>query len=220
MPAPGTAPVIEAGLGRRRFLAATFGGSALLTLVTVGQTVRPLSSLALLAPRRPENGPQGFPVNKTAAGARVQGLIEDGAYRLIVGDGEQSATFSLDALRALPWREATLPIACVEGWSASATWGGVRLLDVLVAAGFDPADVANVSVESLQPRGSFRRSDVGRAHLLDRDTLLALDVGGEPLHPDHGYPLRLIGPNRPGVLQTKWVGELVIAHRATTDGGR
>ena len=30
------------------------------------------------------------------------------------------------------------------------------------------------------------------------------------LHLDHGYPLRLIGPNRPGVLQTKWVTRLVV----------
>jgi DMSO/TMAO reductase YedYZ molybdopterin-dependent catalytic subunit len=39
----------------------------------------------------------------------------------------------------------------------------------------------------------------------DRDTLLALELNGEPLHPDHGYPVRLIAPNRPGVLQTKWL---------------
>ena len=42
------------------------------------------------------------------------------------------------------------------------------------------------------------------------DTLLALTIGGEPLHIDHGYPCRLIGPNRPGVQQTKWVGRLEI----------
>jgi DMSO/TMAO reductase YedYZ molybdopterin-dependent catalytic subunit len=46
------------------------------------------------------------------------------------------------------------------------------------------------------------------AHAGDGDTLLALFLDGEPLHPDHGYPVRLIGPNRPGVLQTKWVSEL------------
>ncbi len=44
----------------------------------------------------------------------------------------------------------------------------------------------------------------------DPDTLLALRVDGERLHLDHGYPLRLIGPNRPGVLQTKWVTRLVV----------
>ena len=37
-----------------------------------------------------------------------------------------------------------------------------------------------------------------------------LEVNGEPLGIDHGYPLRLIGPNRPGVMQTKWVTRLVV----------
>jgi DMSO/TMAO reductase YedYZ molybdopterin-dependent catalytic subunit len=41
-------------------------------------------------------------------------------------------------------------------------------------------------------------------------TLIALRLNGEPLHPDHGYPARLIAPNRPGVLQTKWVGRLTV----------
>ena len=35
-------------------------------------------------------------------------------------------------------------------------------------------------------------------------------VNGETLHIDHGYPLRLIGPDRPGVMQTKWVTRLVV----------
>ncbi|MFI1769566.1 molybdopterin-dependent oxidoreductase, partial [Streptomyces sp. NPDC020800] len=33
---------------------------------------------------------------------------------------------------------------------------------------------------------------------------------GEELSPDHGYPVRLMAPNRPGVLQTKWVGRLEV----------
>jgi len=44
----------------------------------------------------------------------------------------------------------------------------------------------------------------------DPDTLLALHVNGEELALDHGYPLRLIGPNRPGVMQTKWVTKLIV----------
>jgi DMSO/TMAO reductase YedYZ molybdopterin-dependent catalytic subunit len=47
--------------------------------------------------------------------------------------------------------------------------------------------------------------------LADRDDcLLALMVNGEPLADDHGAPLRLIAPNRPGVMQTKWVTALEV----------
>jgi DMSO/TMAO reductase YedYZ molybdopterin-dependent catalytic subunit len=51
---------------------------------------------------------------------------------------------------------------------------------------------------------------VNRSHALDPDTLLAMDLNGEPLHLDHGYPVRLIAPNNPGVMQTKWVGRVIV----------
>ena len=66
--------------------------------------------------------------------------------------------------------------------------------------------------------GSSRSSSTGRTgrsilnadQARDDDTLLALAVNGETLALDHGYPLRLIAPNRPGVNQTKWVTRLVV----------
>jgi DMSO/TMAO reductase YedYZ molybdopterin-dependent catalytic subunit len=41
-------------------------------------------------------------------------------------------------------------------------------------------------------------------------TLLATGLNGDELDLDHGYPARLIAPNRPGVLQTKWVHRLEV----------
>jgi DMSO/TMAO reductase YedYZ molybdopterin-dependent catalytic subunit len=68
----------------------------------------------------------------------------------------------------------------------------------------------SVRVESLQPNGLYRTSVLNSVHADDPDTLLALRCNGQVLHIDHGYPLRLIGPNRPGVMQTKWVSELIV----------
>ena len=52
-------------------------------------------------------------------------------------------------------------------------------------------------------------SDDGTAS--DRENRpLALFIDDEPLHLDHGFPVRLIAPNRPGVSQTKWVASLVV----------
>jgi DMSO/TMAO reductase YedYZ molybdopterin-dependent catalytic subunit len=72
------------------------------------------------------------------------------------------------------------------------------------------ATEAGVDVESLQRNGRYRRSTLNSSHVDDHETLLALELNGEPLHLDHGYPARLIAPNLPGVLQTKWVGRLVV----------
>jgi DMSO/TMAO reductase YedYZ molybdopterin-dependent catalytic subunit len=149
-------------------------------------------------------------VNKTAAGAGVEVAARDPGYRLEVsGHVRRPLSLTLDDLRALPLREAELPIACVEGWSASVMWRGIPVRDLLAMA--DAPRDATVMVESLQEAGLYRVSELNPLHASDPDTLLALDVGDQPLHIDHGFPLRLIGPNRPGVMQTKWVSRLVVS---------
>lgn len=205
---PDEAPVDA--IERRRFLGAVGAAVAGVTLLTVGQTAWSLRKLALLAPRRPDTGPQGFPVNRTATAAGVVHAASDESYRLtVVGAVRSPQSFTLAELRRLPQHEATLPIACVEGWSASRRWRGVQVRHLLELAGAR-AD-AEVRVESLQQRFSYATSMLSSEQSTDADTLLALEVEGEPLHPDHGYPARLIGPNRPGVEQTKWVTRLVVS---------
>ena len=194
---------------RRTFLATVFAAAWAVTVFTVGQTVSPLRKLALLAPRRPDTGPQGFPVNRTAATAGVVDAARSPGFRLLVdGKVRRKLAFTRDELRAMPQHEATLPISCVEGWSTTQRWRGVRVRDLLDRAGAESG--AEVRVHSLQRRRAYRFSDLNRWHAHDPDTLLALEVNGEPLGIDHGYPLRLIGPNRPGVMQTKWVTRLVV----------
>jgi DMSO/TMAO reductase YedYZ molybdopterin-dependent catalytic subunit len=102
---------------------------------------------------------------------------------------------------------AQLPIACVEGWSQEAHWRGVRLRDLLEEVGA-PADAA-VRVQSLQ-RGGYSSALLNPAHARDPDTLLALELDGAPLHPDHGFPVRLIAPNNPGVMQTRWLESVTV----------
>ena len=195
--------------GRRRFLGTVGAVSAGAVIVTVGQTVSPLRGLALLAPRHPDIGVQGFPVNKTAREAGVTTTAADPSFSLTVqAGGAALRVFTLDELHAMVSREATLPIACVEGWSANRTWRGIPVREILKQAG--APGHRHVSVESLQRGGRYRRSILTSGQIDDADTLLAFEVDGEPLHIDHGFPLRLISPARPGVLQTKWVSKLVV----------
>ncbi|MGW3158442.1 molybdopterin-dependent oxidoreductase [Streptomyces sp. NPDC001089] len=204
---PGTLTLpAQDGPDRRSLLAAVGAAVGAVTLTTVGQSFTPLKDFILFAPRHPDRGPQSLPVNRTAAAAGV-GRIADEEYRLTVA-GPRPYTLTLDELRALPQHEVELPIACVEGWSASAHWTGVRVVDLLERTGAPPH--ARVRVVSLQLRGGYRVSEMGHEHARDPLTLLALRLNGDELDPDHGYPARLIAPNRPGVLQTKWVGRLEV----------
>jgi hypothetical protein len=194
------------GLSRRGFLKTVAAASGVLTLVTVGQTLPGFRRLALLAPRDPADRP----VNRSARNAGVVDAAASPDYRLrVVGRVATPLTLTLDQLRALPAHSAELPIACVEGWSYSARWTGVRLRDLLQMAGAPPG--AAVHVESLEQRSPYRVTLVNHFQAHDRDTLLATHLDGEVLTADHGYPLRLIGPDRPGVNQTKWVTRVVVA---------
>ena len=80
-----------------------------------------------------------------------------------------------------------------------------ELLDMVDA----PRD-ADVLVTSLQERGAFRKTTLQGNFADDDRTLLALGLDGETLSVDHGYPARIIAPNRPGVLQTKWVSRIEV----------
>jgi hypothetical protein len=198
----------HAGLSRRGFLATVAAASGVLTATTVGQTLPGLRRLALLAPRDPAVGPQGRPVNRSARNAGVIAAATSPDWRLTVaGQVPRPLTFTRDEVLALPSHEATLPMACVEGWSYSAVWRGVRLRDVLAMAGARPD--AAVSVESLEQGSIYRTSFVNHFQAHDADTLLATHLDGQPLALDHGFPLRLVGPDRPGVNQTKWVTRVV-----------
>lgn len=192
---------------RRSLLLAVGGAVGVVTLTTVGQSVTPLKALDLLAPRSPDHGPQGLPVNRTAAAA---GVSADGLarWRLEVV-GPQTYVLGLGELRTMAAAQARLPIACVEGWSVDADWGGVRVRDLVERAGGRPGRDA-LRVTSLEARGAYRVMEMGAEYVDDPLTLLALTLNGQRLSLDHGFPARIIAPNRPGVLQTKWVHRLEV----------
>ena len=199
----------EAGaVSRRVLLRGTWAAAGVAVLATAGGTVPWLRRVSVLAVRTGE-GPGGVPINKTAAAAGVLATATDPGWALAVRvDGAVAARLTLADLRALPQHTVDLPIACVEGWSAQGRWSGVRVRDVLAAAG--SAGGTDVVVTSLQGRGPFIRTVLPAAFADDDRSLLALDLAGEPLDLDHGFPCRVIAPNRPGVLQTKWVSSLEV----------
>ncbi|MGH3339458.1 MAG: molybdopterin-dependent oxidoreductase, partial [Propionibacteriaceae bacterium] len=102
--------------------------------------------------------------------------------------------------------QARFPVSCVEGWSADAQWRGLRLLEVVERAG-GTAD-SQIRVRSLEPAGFFNKSVIFGPQL--SRALLATHLNGERLPVDHGYPLRLIAPNRAGVFNTKWLATIEV----------
>lgn len=211
--APGDDPVPEDAAAeaetvtRRTVMIGAFASSGLAVLLTAGQTVPFLRKVSVFAVRDGE-GPQGLPVNRTAKAAGADEAAADPAFVLeLIVDGT-TITLDREQLAALPQQTHELPIACVEGWSRNATWTGVSVRDLIEMAGGTPR--SDVVVRSLQTKGAFGTSVLPAAFVDDPRTMLALELNGETLSLDHGYPCRIIAPNRPGVLQTKWVRQLEV----------
>ncbi len=196
-------------ISRRGALAVVGGGSLLIAVLTVGQSIGGFARpLALLLPRGRSYGagPNDFQINRTAKAAQISSTDTGAGWKLALNGGPQPVTVDRAALLAMTQHSADLPIACVEGWSTLQTWTGVRLRELAALAGI-PAPTSAV-VRSLERNGSFNKATLSADQLLNPDSLLALRVTGADLSVDHGYPARIIVPALPGVHNTKWVASI------------
>lgn len=159
--------------------------------------------------------------------------VLDAADWTCVVDGGVSApaTLSMTELQSLPYREVTTTVECAGNgrrlmrpapggtpWELGAVstgvFGGTPLGGVLEACGLDARAVEVVcegadagTVEDSTDVVRFARS-LPRDKALHPDTLLAWTLNGEPLAPEHGYPLRVLVPGWYGVASVKWLQRL------------
>ncbi len=107
----------------------------------------------------------------------------------------------LDDLAALPRTTVRSDLHCVTKWTVrDLEWGGVpstTLLELAPPAG----DVRHVMVWAEYGYSA----NLPLAAFAEPSTLLATDVGGEPLTPEHGWPLRLVCPSLYAWKSAKWV---------------
>ncbi len=119
----------------------------------------------------------------------------------VFGEVEEEKSWTWDEFLQLPTVTITADIHCVTGWSKfNTTWEGVRFRDLVALLRLKP-----------QARYVIAHAAYGfTANLplevmLEDDALLAYRYNGEPLTPEHGYPLRTVVPQRYFWKSTKWV---------------
>jgi DMSO/TMAO reductase YedYZ molybdopterin-dependent catalytic subunit len=200
-----------ATMSRRALLGTVGVGSLFLLIQGAGQSIGgPLRSLALFAPRgrgQTRSGPDGFPVNRTAAAARITAGEVGPGWRLKLVAGARTVALSRAQLLAMTQHSYDLPIACVEGWTTTQHWTGVRISDLAALVAVDGGFTAKT--RSIATDGVFDSATLASEQTSDGRTLLALKVNGGDLSPDHGFPARVIGPAIPGVHCTKWAREMI-----------
>ena len=152
----------------------------------------------------------------------VGGLVAT-PLRLSLGDLRRFPAVTVDAtLQCAGNRRADLdavkPVAG-DPWGpgaiGNASWTGVRLADVLRAAGADTAEghhVAFASLDEIEMDGRRFRFGasipVGKA--MAPEVLLATAMNGETLTPQHGFPLRVVTPGFAGVRSPKWLAAIMV----------
>ena len=142
--------------------------------------------------------------------ARVNGSIGLGPnvdaenWRLNIEGAASPVSLTLDDLRALPHRDLTTELRCIEGWSIIVNWTGVRLADLM--ARFPPPHPVRYLAMETPGRGYYVGLDVASA--MHPQTLLAWAINGEPLSWQHGAPLRLAIPIKYGVKNIKRVATI------------
>lgn len=126
----------------------------------------------------------------------VPSISADG-WRLTIAHSAGEQVLSYGEIGTAVILSSTLD--CTGGWFAEQEWAGTRLADLVEAS-----DGRSVLVRSVT--GYQRRFPVGDAHRM----LLATRLGGEPISPGHGFPVRLVVPGRRGFWWVKWVERIEV----------
>lgn len=111
-----------------------------------------------------------------------------------------------------------------NGAISNAEWTGVRLRDVLQAAGVKPSAIftgqfgADPHLSGATDRAAISRG-MRLAKAMDEDTLIVFRMNGQPIPHIHGAPLRLLVPGWPGSLSQKWLTRITLRDRIHDGAG-
>jgi DMSO/TMAO reductase YedYZ molybdopterin-dependent catalytic subunit len=162
--------------------------------------------------------------------------LDAGSYRLSIrGAVRRELRLSYAEIRAMPSQTCVATLECAGnsrvflvppapgaqwelGAVGNAEWTGVPLSILLERAGLadDVCELVlegadrGVPKEEPRPPGpiSYARS-ISRARAMQADVLIAWQMNGRDLTPDHGYPLRAIVPGHYGMASVKWLTDIV-----------
>jgi DMSO/TMAO reductase YedYZ molybdopterin-dependent catalytic subunit len=214
-------------LDRRRFLSLA-GGAAALALVAACDSRGPASARQLLRYAERENegverwlfrhanmdharasamdAGASFPGYYIARSVPIWDVASRGPWTLEVsGAVRRPLRLGLDDLLSLPRVSQRVNHYCVEGWTAVATWTGVRMQELALLAHAMPA-ARYVDFQSFDD-GYHESWDLESA--THPQTLIAYGFDGQLLGPNHGAPARLHSPVKLGYKNTKYLTKVV-----------
>jgi hydroxyacylglutathione hydrolase len=169
-------------------------------------------------------------VDPAAYQLTVRGLVSDPLTVSLSELRQQFERVTVDAVLTCAGNRrselaAIAPIPDQAPWGPGATgnarWGGVRLRDVLQAAGLETgaAHVAFTGLDRCAEEGEVIPfgGSIPLTKALAPEVLLADEMNGKPLPPAHGYPLRVIAPGYIGARSVKWLATITVQSEPSTN---
>lgn len=147
--------------------------------------------------------------------AELKSMPQRSVLAYIECAGNQRLLFEKELGQKLDKRPHMTEILWDLGGVGMAEWRGVPLRDVLELAGIrhEAVHVCPIGLDRGGEDNEGIKCPMPVCKALDPDTLLALEMNGEPLPPDHGFPVRVLAPGWVGTYSIKWVDRIVVSSR-------
>ena len=128
-------------------------------------------------------------------------------YRLKVeGEVEEPLSLTYDQVKAMPAFEKVTKLNCVEGWSRTYLWRGVRIKDLLERASYDPG-AKTVIFRCYDGYSTSLPLD----YVVKNNILLAYGMNDAVTPPERGFPFQVVAEDRWGYKWAKWVTAIEVS---------
>jgi DMSO/TMAO reductase YedYZ molybdopterin-dependent catalytic subunit len=154
----------------------------------------------------PVSPPGAFPVYHVAPHVPV---VPDDWKLTVSGKVGRAMRLTLDDLRALPRIEARIRHHSARGWTAVAEWAGVHLSEIAKLVDAKPTryvELRSFDAPSFESRGYWSSWD--RESAMHPQSMIAYEMNGKPLTPEHGAPCRFYGSVKLGYKMVKYLTEV------------
>lgn len=137
------------------------------------------------------------------------------SWKLTVEKTDKPFEVSIQELRSLPKTEIVYSFKCVEGWDQIQHWAGVRFSDFM--AHYKLSAEVKMNYLGLETPDQNYYVGIDMESAMHPQTILAYEMNGNPILPEHGAPLRLIIPVKYGIKNLKRIGTMSFSNERPAD---
>lgn len=163
-----------------------------------------------------------YPVERAAKQVRhnsdigAEGDLDSDNWKLEVIKSDNSRLkISLKEIQSLPKTELVFDFKCVEGWDQIQHWAGLRFVDFITHFGLEQ-EAEQAYVGLMTPDKAYYVG-IDMPSAIHSQTILAYEMNGKALMPQHGKPLRLIIPVKYGIKNLKRIGTITFINSRPPD---